>query len=86
MERRSGLSFKLVSFYFSFHDFIFILRLLAEIVMLFTLLHPPIKLRFSLEVAMDSLETHIHQSLQNTKTMTGRFMEISKTAEIVMDQ
>ena len=52
-----------------------------------TLLRPPIKLPFLLEVALD---THspwsLLQSLQNMKIMSGLFMEISKEAEMVMDQ
>ena len=48
-----------------------------------TLLHPPIKLRFSLEVTVDP---HFLQSLQNMKIMGGLFMEISKKADGFMDQ
>ena len=51
--------------------------------MLLTLFHLRIKLRFSLEVTMDS---DLLQLLQNMKMMHGLIMEISKDAEAVLDQ
>jgi len=66
--------------FLAFHDTPRILQLLG--VILNTLLHPSIKLRFSLEVLMDQFL----QSLPNMKMMNGHFMEISKKAEFIMDQ
>ena len=62
----------------------FSIYLLTLGAILVTLFHPRIKLRFLLEVKM--VPQVLCQSLQNMTTMGGLFMEISKNADVLMDQ